>query len=101
MRKNFHYFVGLQGIGAERPCPWRGHGVSAGIFTGENASQLGVSSVARFNRDHVTANSRTDQGEIADDIENLVANEFVRETQRLLAHDRITAQDNRVFEAAA
>lgn len=41
--------------------------------------------MTRLDRDDMTVNAMTDECEIANDIENFVPNEFIRETKRLFA----------------
>src|SRR6266478_6388300 len=49
----------------------------------------------------MAANSATDERKVADNIENLMPDEFVLETQWLFAQDCLAAHDDRVLEAAA
>src|SRR5688572_30592601 len=49
----------------------------------------------------MAANALAEESEIANDIEDFVAHEFVRKAQRFLAQHRVAADDDRVLEAAA
>src|ERR1700730_8417970 len=62
--------------------------------------QFSICRVSGFDRDNVTQKPASSQKEVSDDIEDLVANEFVRISQRFLSHDRITAHNDRVLEAS-
>src|SRR3954464_12980825 len=84
-------FAGRKGVGLES----RG---GARMFASKGADQFCVRAVSRFDRDDVTADSLTKQGEVANDIENFVADEFLREAQRFLAQHGIAPNDDRVLE---
>src|SRR6266446_3505215 len=57
--------------------------------------------MAWFDRDNMAANPLSEKRKVADNIDDLVTDEFVGKPQRLLAQDRFTADDDRVLEAAA
>src|SRR2546425_334789 len=51
----------------------------------QHARELSICGVPRFYGNEMTANAATDKREVADNVENLVPDEFVRKTQRLFA----------------
>src|SRR5215203_1681449 len=57
--------------------------------------------VTGFFRLYFAENRHPEEREIADYVENLVAHEFVRETQRIFVEHPVGRQDNRVVERAA
>src|ERR1700694_1427845 len=57
--------------------------------------------MARFDRNDMAANPLSEKREVADNIDDFVAHEFVGKPQWLLAQDRFAAHDDRVLEAAA
>ena len=71
------------------------------VRLGQGAREFGVGAVAGLDRDDVSANGAAEQREVADDIEDFVPDEFIWETQRLLAQDGIAAHDDGVLQAAA
>src|SRR5438552_850164 len=48
----------------------------------------------------MTANASADERKVADDIENFVPREFVGKTQRFLAQDGVTPNNNGVFQTS-
>ncbi len=60
-----------------------------------------IGAVARLDRDDVPGNRRAHQRQIADDVQNLVPDEFLRVAQRLGGQDGVVADDHGVFQAAA
>ena len=59
--------------------------VASEEFARHCPGQLRVGAVTGLDRDDMTANAMTDEREIANDIEDFVPNEFIRETKRLFA----------------
>src|SRR5205085_9135899 len=70
-------------------------------FLGQGADQLRVGAMPGFNRDDMAANPLPEKREVADNIEDFVAHEFIGESQWFLAQDRVAADDDRIFEAAS
>src|SRR6266542_52896 len=101
MRQNLHYLVGVEPPVTPRNRACHGKGAPACLLAGERASQVGIDSVTGFYRYHVAPNAPPDPCKISNDLENFVAHEFVCETQWFLAQNRLAADNNRVFEAAA
>src|SRR5215218_7471288 len=56
--------------------------------------------MAWFHGDDVAANARRKKREVADDIEDFVPDEFIGETERLLAQNRLASHDDGVLETA-
>src|SRR5882724_1683047 len=101
MWQNLHYLVGVEPTFPTRNGARNGKSAPARLFAGQRAGQVGVDSMTGFYCYHVASNTPPDQCKISDNIENFVAHEFVCETQWLLAQNRLAADHNRVFEAAA
>ena len=77
MRKDLHHFGSVQtGIAHwdRARCAQR---ASPRLLTSERASQFRIRSMSGFHRHHVTADTPTDQREIANNIEDFVPHEFV------------------------
>src|SRR2546430_14316001 len=74
---------------------------TAGLLARHCPNQLGVCAMTGLDRNDVTVNAPAQQCKIADNIEYLVAHEFVVEAQRLLAQNRFAPDDDCVLEAAA
>ena len=72
-----------------------------GVLLGERAGEFRVGRVARLDGDDVPLDAAPEQGEVADDVEHLVAHELVGEAHRLLAQHAVAAHDDGVFQAAA
>ena len=66
----------------------------------ESADELGMQGVARFSGFDASEEWQADKREIADQVESLVAAEFVGETQRAI-HDAIFGEHDGVVERAA
>ena len=65
------------------------------------ANHLAVGGMARFDGDEVALERPAQQREIAQDVEHLVAHEFLRIAKRLIGQHRVVADDHCVLEAAA
>ena len=85
MRQNLHHFIGIEPTIAARDCSRRGHSASSRLLAGDGAGEARIAGVTGPYCHHVAANASSDQSEVADDIENFVADEFVGEPQRFLA----------------
>src|SRR5438270_12588330 len=85
MRQNLHDLIGLEPAVAFRDNARNGQRVTARLFLRNRVSEFSVRCVPRFYGNEMTANAATDEREVADDVENFVPDEFVRETQRLFA----------------
>ncbi len=70
------------------------------VFAGEGAREFGIRAVAGFDRDDVAADAMREKREVADNIEDFVADELVGKTERLLAQDGFAADHDGVFQAA-
>src|ERR1700730_14902803 len=79
----------------------RSHGASARLLACECTRQLRICAVTWSNGDEMAANSATDEGEIADDVQDLVPDEFIGKTHRLLAQDSVAANDDRVLQTSS
>ena len=101
MRKDLHDLRGGENALADRELGRRDHGHHFGVLLGNGHGELGVGSVPGAHGDDMAEEGASDQGEVADDIENFVADEFVGEAERFFAQDGVVADDNGVFEAAA
>ena len=86
-------------------------GRAAGFFLGpfldflhpgvKRLGELGVDGVARPRGDDVRLERQAEQHQVADDVEDLVADELVLEAQRLLRDDLVALDDDGVVETAA
>ena len=63
--------------------------------------QFAIGRVARFHRDEMAVQRPAQQRKVADDIEHLVPDKFLRITQRLGRQHGVVADDHGVFQAAA
>ena len=99
--EDLHDLRGGEDALADREPGRRDHGHHFGVFLGNGHGELGVGSVAGAHGDDMAEQRASDQGEVADDIEDLVTDEFVRKTERLFAQHGVVADDNGIFEAAA
>lgn len=79
----------------------RDHAEHASVFGLEAAGHFCVRAVAGFDGDDVAHDAAAEEHEVADDVEDFVADEFVREAERFLGHDAVVADDDGVFETAA
>src|SRR5437867_6947302 len=100
MRQNLHDLISVQSAVALWNNARHGERFSPRLFLRDHPRQFRVGRMPRFDRDQVATNSATDQRKVAHNVENLVPDEFVLETQWLLAQDRIAAHNDRVFKAA-
>lgn len=66
----------------------------------EPANQLRVQRMARFMRFNTRLQGQPRQGQVANEIQSLVAAKFVRETQRAV-HDAVLGEDDGIIEGAA
>src|SRR5947207_14646294 len=101
MGQNLHDLIGIERAIAERTRLWSRERLALRAFAGKRARQFGIGAVTRLYRNDMSPDSLTDQSKVADDIENLVTNEFVLEPQRFLAHYGIAANNDRIFKTAA
>src|SRR5215208_4450354 len=85
VRKDLHHFAGVQTGVAYWDCARCAHRASPGLLASERSSQFRIRSMSGLHRHDVTANTPTDQREIADNIEDFVPYEFVWKTQWFLA----------------
>src|ERR1022692_3748733 len=85
MRQNLHHFVGSETAFSGRKWVRRRHRAPSCLLARQCPRQFRVSAMTGFNRNHMTPNAVTDQRKVANDIENLVPNEFIGETKRFLA----------------
>jgi len=99
--EKFHDIIDVEDIAAFWGDTWGEEGEGFGELFRDESGEVGVGAVAWFDGDDMTADGATEEGEIADDIENFVANEFVLEAKGFFAEDRVTANDHGVFEASA
>ena len=79
----------------------RDHRHHVGVLFGDGYGQFGVRSVTGPHGNDMTEQGTSGQGEISDDIEDLVADKFVREAEGFFAQDRVVADDDRVFQTPA
>ena len=100
MRQHLHHFFRAQSAIAARHCARNFHLAPARLFARERPGQLGIGRVARFHRHEVSANTPANQGEIADEIDDFMPDEFILKTQRLFAQDRVATHHHRIFQAA-
>src|SRR5712691_7954532 len=97
MRQDLHDLVGVESAVAFRDNARNGQRVTARLFLCNRARELSICGVPRLYGNEMTANAATDKREVADNVENLVPDEFVFESQRLFAQDRVAANNDRVF----
>ena len=64
------------------------------------ADKFAIGGVAGFDGDEVTVHRPAKQRQVADNVENLVPNEFVRISQGFVGQDCVLADDDGVFETA-
>ena len=100
MRQNVHDLIDVEPCFAGGKCARRQARQSLGVLPHERAGQLGIGSVAWFDCDDVAANAMPAKREVANDIEDFMADEFVVEPERFLAQDGVAADDDGIFEAA-
>src|ERR1700693_3572639 len=98
--KDFHNILHIH-----YACPLRynlrgNHRYHVRVPLGQGLRQFSICRVSGFDRDNVTQEPASGQKEVTDDIEDLVANEFVRISQRFLSHNRFAAHNDRVLEAS-
>ncbi len=67
----------------------------------DGADQLRVWPVARSNCDDVPTDRLAQKHEVANDVEDLMTDKFVRESHRFFADYRVALDDNRVLKTAA
>src|SRR5690242_9154915 len=68
---------------------------------GDLAGELAIGGVARLDRDHMAGEWFSNEREIADNIENFVADEFLRVTERFVREHCVVTNHDGIFEAAA
>src|SRR5206468_11145863 len=79
MRQNLHHFVDIKAPVAAWNRSRHCHGTSSLLLAGDGSSQIRIRGMTRLNCHHMSANSPPNQREVADDVENFVTHEFVRE----------------------
>src|SRR5437773_1468554 len=77
VRKDLHHFASVQTGIAYWDRARCAHRASPRLLASERASQFRIRSMSGLHRHHVTADTPTDQREIADNIEDFVPDEFV------------------------
>ena len=100
MREDVHDGIDVErsGRGGNRLGCCRGNGIDT---LGEKFCHFGIDAMAGFDSHDMAANETPAEREVADDVENLVANEFIGEAKRLLAENTVTTGNDGVFEASA
>src|SRR5690242_3742280 len=85
MRENLHDLIGIEsavtGWNWTRHC----HRVSSRLFADDQAGQVRIDCVPRFDCDDVPSNPPSGQGEVTDDVQDFVAHKFIGKPQWLLA----------------
>ncbi len=101
VRKDLHQLVDVEdGFAAWNLDGWN-HGAHPGVFALEDGGHLGVWVVARFDADDVAHDAFTAEHEVADDVERLVAGEFIVEAHRFFTENLFSSDDHGVFQAAS
>ena len=67
------------------------------MFFNDRPRQFCVNTMPRPDGNDMAANAGADQRQVADNVENFVAREFVCKTQRLFAQYGLAPHHNRVF----
>src|SRR6516162_3000265 len=101
MWQNLHDLVAVESAVPFRHNSPNGKRFTPRLFFGDCAREFSVCGVAWFHGDEMAANATTDQREVADNVEDLVSDEFILKTQWLFAQNGIAAHNDRVFQAAA
>jgi hypothetical protein len=101
MRQNLHQLIGLDPAFAVEGWLIDGKGAGPRLLPRNRPRQLGIRTVARLDRNHMPANALTNEREITDNIQDLVADELVGKAQWFFTQDRITADYDGILEAAA
>ena len=92
--------IGRAGSELHRGVRWRGFGPER-VVRKEACDELGVKCVSGFVRDDQRLQGPADQGEVADQVERLMAAEFVREAQRAVQNGAVVHDDGIRERAAA
>src|SRR5947207_15624949 len=77
MRKNLHYLIDVETTLAWRESARYRQGTRPRILPSKSADQLRIHAVAGLRREDSTANARTEQREIAAELVDLMAHEFI------------------------
>src|SRR5262249_26240004 len=85
VRQNLHHLIGVESAVAGWNRTRYSQSASSRLFARDQSSQIRITRVTWFYRDHMPANTSSDQSEIADDIEDFVTDKFIGKPQRLLA----------------
>ncbi len=98
--KNLHDVVGVEGALPHRNVLHRHQGGLVGPpGLEERLGELQVQPVTGLGRKDVAANAHGKQRKVADDVEDLVPDEFIGITKGFLAHHRFPPDDDGVFQA--
>src|SRR5215471_14613638 len=101
MRKNFHHLIHIESALTRRKNARHSQSRDTRMFTSKRPREIGICRMTGLHCDNMPAQARTEQREIAYDVQNLMANKFVRETQWFLAQNSFAADDDRILQAAA
>ena len=98
MRENIHHLIDVhdRGSGGDR---LGGHGQQITMPLHDGSCQLGVRAMPRADSDDMAPQWPTRQSQIADDIEDLVTDKFVGESQRFLAENGVAADHEGILKA--